>query len=266
MRYLSSSESGADAACDAMGWPLLEDRVLDGTPIASSAVPPWPLLHAARGQSVPSLLIMMFCCDGDNLGEAVEMANRCDDLLAHALSRLRSALPAASAWPQPARAKPDELPRPRGRGRTWRRGKAAGLGALDNAFHMGNPSIWKAFIRGGRHVLTAVGVQKGLNVGSISDALLATIYTLTKNQPVAGGRPSYSSAQALCRFFAEIRLLLSCFSRRAADSASSASFAAPVLRPVSSEIPSALPMRRRATTAVDFGRIFGGRISLVDID
>jgi len=65
----------------ALGWLPLEGAALGGVALADCRSPPWPLLAALAQRGAPALALLRFASEGDNAGDAAQLAERCAELL-----------------------------------------------------------------------------------------------------------------------------------------------------------------------------------------
>jgi hypothetical protein len=65
-----------------LGWVALEGDTLGGVALRDARAPPWPLLAACAAKGAPALALLRFASEGDNAGDAAELAERCCELLA----------------------------------------------------------------------------------------------------------------------------------------------------------------------------------------
>jgi hypothetical protein len=49
--------------------------------LRDARAPPWPLLAACAARGAPALALLRFASEGDNAGDAAELAERCAELL-----------------------------------------------------------------------------------------------------------------------------------------------------------------------------------------
>ena len=93
-----AEDKGARAGCAVAGVPPLEAAFFEDKALADRLLPPWPLLRACRGAGVPAAALLAFVSEGDNVADAVLLA----DAARGAVPGLAPAVGGAAAqWRQP---------------------------------------------------------------------------------------------------------------------------------------------------------------------
>ena len=66
--------------CAGAGVPPLEPSFFEDRPLEERALQPWPLLLALRDAGVPCTALLCFSAEGDNLGDAFQLAGGAADV------------------------------------------------------------------------------------------------------------------------------------------------------------------------------------------
>ena len=79
--------------------PLLEEGWFEGPKGAEGLLtPPWPLLRALREASVPATALLAFASEGDNIPDAVALADAAGDVVGGETAAARGGWRLPGSW------------------------------------------------------------------------------------------------------------------------------------------------------------------------